>query len=160
MLKIIPAFFWVLFFILIFSNFFYGGGRVDVPSATPERTERFSSVQERLWSLHNEMRGSKGMKPLVIDERLCEYAQKHAVSMAKKGSMYHSSMDALQKFCGRDVVGENVAWGQSTEEEVFSDWMWSPGHRWNILGSSYDRAGFGVAKDDDGRNYWCVVFAG
>jgi uncharacterized protein YkwD len=32
-------------------------------------------------------------------------------------------------------------------------------HRWNILGSSYTKAGFGVKKDSDGRNYWCVVFS-
>ena len=37
--------------------------------------------------------------------------------------------------------------------------MWSPGHRWNILGSEYRKAGFGMAKDSEGRIYWCVVFS-
>jgi uncharacterized protein YkwD len=105
------------------------------------------------------MRTSKGMRPLEIDKKLCDYAQSHAGYMASKNSLTHSSMNKLQDFCGADTVGENIAWGQETPESVVSAWMWSPMHRWNILGSSYNKAGFGIRKDSDGRNYWCVVFS-
>jgi uncharacterized protein YkwD len=55
-------------------------------------------------------------------------------------------------------VGENVAAGQETAEEVMTGWMDSPGHRRNILGD-FEELGAARAEDDDGRPYWCVVFA-
>lgn len=162
MQKIIPAFFWLLFFIFIFSNL-PGFLEYDVPEYEPDagvvEAESFSPVQRALLELHNARRSAKGMKPLVLNRGLCDYAQKHAKIMAERGRMFHSSMERLQEDCGADVVGENVAWGQETEEEVVSSWMWSPMHRWNILGSSYSKVGFGVEKGEDGRNYWCVVFS-
>lgn len=94
-----------------------------------------------------------------MSETLCSYAQEHAEVMCKKNSLFHSSMADLQKFSGADVVGENIAWGQEDAESVVSSWMWSPMHRWNILGSSYKKVGFGVKEDRDGRKYWCVVFS-
>lgn len=114
----------------------------------------------KLLKLHNEERTTRGYKPLVLDNKLCEYAQKHANYMAKNNKLVHSSMSNLQKV-NKDSgsVGENIAWGQETEESVVSSWMWSPMHRWNILGSSYKKVGFGLAKDSKGRNYWCVVFS-
>ena len=57
------------------------------------------------------------------------------------------------------LVGENIAWGQETEKLVVEAWMWSPMHRWNILGTSYKRVGFGVEEDKEGRLYWCAVFS-
>lgn len=162
MQKIIPAFFWILFFIFVFSNL----PRLleyDVQKPKSDKgvveAESFSPTQMALLELHNARRSSKGMDPLVLDRGLCDYAQKHAKKMAERGRMFHSSMERLQEDCGADIVGENVAWGQETEEEVVSSWMWSPMHRWNILGSSYGKVGFGVEKGEGGRNCWCVVFS-
>lgn len=162
MQKIIPAFFWILFFIFVLSNL----PRLleqEVPRLKPDveatEADRFSHMQTRLLELHNARRSYKGMEPLELDGGLCDYAQRHAKNMAEKEKMFHSSMERLQENCGADVVGENVAWGQETEDEVVSSWMKSPMHRWNILGSSYRKVGFGVEKGPDGRNYWCTVFS-
>lgn len=105
------------------------------------------------------MRESKGLKALEIDESLCDYAQRHAEYMAEKERLAHSSMSRLQESCGGETVGENIAWGQETASGVVSSWMYSPMHRWNILGSSYKRVGFGVKEDARGRKYWCAVFS-
>jgi len=161
MKKIAPAFFWILFFVFVLSNLpklLEERPPVEEPQEI-EKVEVFTSEQKRLLELHNENRVSKGLKPLELDSKLCDYAEGHADKMASKASMFHSRMSDLQEFCGADVVGENVAWGQDTEEEVVSAWMWSLMHRWNILGSSYNKAGFGVKKGPKGRNYWCVVFS-
>ncbi len=48
--------------------------------------------------------------------------------------------------------GENIARGQSTPDQVFASWMKSPGHRDNILDSSFDEVRFGMAGS--GRKLW------
>lgn len=118
-----------------------------------------SEIELELLRLHNQKRESVGLRSLEMNESLCNYAQRHAEFMAESGSLHHSSMSALQKFSGRGSVAENIAWGQSDPKSVVSDWMWSPGHRRNILGSAYKKVGFGMKEDSKGRNYWCVVFS-
>ncbi|NBT57411.1 CAP domain-containing protein [bacterium] len=129
--------------------------------ATPETQIKKEAYpfRKKLLDLHNKERIGWGYKPLEMDERLCNYAQNHAEKMAKEESLEHSRMSDLQKVNESSYVGENIAWGQDTEADVVSAWMWSPRHRWNILGSNYGKAGFGAAKDSDGRYYWCVVFS-
>jgi uncharacterized protein YkwD len=68
-------------------------------------------------------------------------------------------MSDLQDYCGAGLVGENIAWGQTDEKKVVESWMWSPMHRWNILGSGYKKVGFGMKADGEGRKYWCTVFS-
>jgi uncharacterized protein YkwD len=125
----------------------------EPPAATP-REEALAPLLE----LHNKERMKRSLKPLKLDEALCKYAQKHAESMSKNNSLHHSSMSSLAKASGAGAVAENIAWGQSSEEEVLKSWMGSWGHKSNILGS-YSKMGFGISKDKDGRKYWCVVFS-
>jgi uncharacterized protein YkwD len=122
--------------------------------------ENFKKEQISLLELHNKERTSRGYKSLILDEKLCEYAQTHAKKMAKTGDLYHSSMNDLQKV-NEDAnwVAENIAWGQTSEQDVVISWMKSTGHRWNILGSGFTRVGFGLAKDSKDRIYWCAVFS-
>lgn len=117
------------------------------------------SFRQAFLSVHNKEREKWGYEPLAIDENLCEYAQRHAEAMAKEGRLNHSRMSELQKVNGSEYVGENIAWGHKNETDVMTAWMWSPMHRWNILSSDYKKAGFGAAKDLDGKHYWCVVFS-
>lgn len=119
-----------------------------------------SGVNERLLELHNKERVERILDSLTLDPKLCEYAKKHAESMAERGRMVHSSMSDLAVAAGNGNVGENIAWGQDSEEEVTKTWMKSPGHRQNILGKRFRRVGFGMKKDEKGRPYWCAVFAG
>ncbi len=116
------------------------------------------SFQTKLLELHNKERKSKGKNALRMNSDLNAYAQKHAEMMVKNNSLNHSSMSVLAKAAGTPTVAENIAWGQESEEDVVSSWMWSPGHRWNILGN-YTDVGFGMAKDKNGRPYWCTVFS-
>lgn len=116
-------------------------------------------TRTRLLLEHNKYRAEKGADTLVVDERLCEYAQKHADKMASKGLLVHSSMSNLAMVLGNGNVGENIAWGQSSEEQVFDSWVRSPGHRANITSKRFKKVGFGVKEDEKGRKYWCVVFS-
>ena len=52
-----------------------------------------------------------------------------------------------------DPGGENIAQGQTSADEVMTDWMNSPGHRQNILDCSFRTLGVGEASD-----YWVQEF--
>lgn len=151
-----------IFTVIILSLFLSGCYSKVSPVKPIEKIELkqvYEKFQISLLEEHNKHRKDKGLEPLSMDEKLCGYAQKHAEKMVEKNSMHHSSMSDLRKVLNSNWVGENVAWGQETEVDVVNSWMWSPGHRWNILGSSYKKVGFGMKKDKNNRNYWCVVFS-
>jgi uncharacterized protein YkwD len=118
-----------------------------------------STVQKNLLENHNKERVSRKIKPLNLNQILCDYAQKHAEKMAKSNNLYHSKMSDLSKACGKSTVAENIAWGQENEKSVVNGWMKSTFHRWNILEENYSNVGFGYAKDKNERIYWCAVFS-
>lgn len=117
----------------------------------------YEEYQLVLLDIHNKERQKHSISNLELNEDLCRYAQEHAKEMATKGKIYHSNISNLKKF-GSTVFGENVACGQKTEKSVVDAWLWSPMHRWNIMGKSYKKVGFGLASGNEGENYWCVVF--
>jgi len=110
-----------------------------------------------LLELHNKERDKTNF--LKLDENLSTYAQEHANRMANKNSLYHSDMKDVIQIIKSSYVGENIAWGQETEEEVVRAWMNSYGHRKNILNKHYKKVGFGISKDKNGSIYWCAVFS-
>ena len=54
---------------------------------------------------------------------------------------------------GMGPLGENVAWGYETEEEVIAAWLSSPGHCRNIMNPRY--RDMGIAREG---NYWTQLF--
>lgn len=115
-----------------------------------------------LIDLHNKARSKNSwlwnISSLIIDDQLMRYSYDWSENMAEKNRMVHSSMRNIMKL-GFNMVGENIAWGQNTEQDVMNSWLWSPGHRANILSTSYNRIGCGAAYSKYDRLYWCVCFA-
>jgi len=116
---------------------------------------------QELIKLHNEARAKASwawtLPPLTPHAKLMQYAQEHALWMSNVNRLKHSSMQDIMKL-GFTRVGENIAWGQTTPTSVLNSWLWSPGHRRNIMSTSYNSIGCGARKDSRGRLYWCVVF--
>lgn len=119
---------------------------------------------KRVVDLHNKTRDAYGLPPLELDGRLVVAAQSHADWMARVQTLSHTGVNlSTPGSRARDVgylwraVGENIAAGQRTPEEVVKAWMGSPGHKGNILGS-YQHFGVGFARDARGRLWWCVIF--
>ena len=119
----------------------------------PKEKSQLENSRELLLIIHNDNRKEKNIKSLELDQELCDYAQKHAELMLKKNRLFHSKLEI-----NRNLVGENVAYGQENENEVVSDWMNSFGHRQNILNKKYNKVGFGIATNGS-RIYWCSVFS-
>lgn len=61
-------------------------------------------------------------------------------------------------------IGENIAAGQRSAEDVMQSWMNSSGHRRNILDPNFRELGVGyILKEDDDkgyRHYWVQIFRG
>lgn len=118
--------------------------------------------EKKLLELHNSKRENSHF--LVINDKLTKAASKHAQWMAKNNRMSH--MQGLKSVSDRvkeenynwNYVGENIAMGYNDTNSVFKGWMFSIGHRMNILNKNYKEVGFGLAKSTNDTNYWCVVF--
>lgn len=106
---------------------------------------------------HNKVRDNRGKNPLVINDKLTLAAQKHAIWMARYGTLSHYRMTGRVNDEGyRGNIAENVAYGQDSAKSVTSTWKWSPGHYLNMTGS-YKDVGFGAASKN-GVIYWCAIF--
>jgi len=63
-----------------------------------------------------------------------------------------------------NVAGETIARNNYPDSETASvaiqGFMSSPSHRANILSSSYNAMGVGMAEDQAGMKYYAVIFVG
>ena len=59
------------------------------------------------------------------------------------------------------LVGENIAYGPKSVEEVVQGWLDSPGHCENIMDPRFDAVGFAYAAGHSGRHglYWVMDLA-
>jgi uncharacterized protein YkwD len=117
-----------------------------------------------LLDAHNRQRAKEGGKPLALSSKLCSAAADHAKDMAAHGNLEHKGSDgsnAADRIKRKGYVyirvGENIARGPKTADEVLTMWMKSPGHRANIL-ADFTEMGAATAEDDHGDVYWCVDF--
>ena len=119
-----------------------------------------AQIQEVI--LTNEYRMMMGLRALRIELVLIDAARSHSVEMRTLGYFDHVSPVAgrrmpwdrakLAGFPG-PMVGENIAMGYETAEEVHEGWRTSPAHHRNMLAPEWER--IGVAFDDD---HWTQMF--
>ena len=111
--------------------------------------------------LVNTERQKAGLSPLTLDSTLSANAKLRAQEIVTHFS--HTRPNGTQFSTAITIpwrtVGENIAWGQRTPQEVMNGWMNSKGHRDNILKSSYTKLGVGV-YESGGRLYWVQLFVG
>jgi uncharacterized protein YkwD len=114
----------------------------------------------------NGARAQAGLQPLSISGPLGQAAQRYAETMASSGCFSHGcppepSMVRRAEAAGYTSwtnLGENIAYGQRTADEVFQAWMSSSGHRANILNPAFRDLGVGLAYNGSGRPYWVQSF--
>lgn len=107
--------------------------------------------------------GSEIMPPVSAvtwNNRLATAAYKHSKDMNDNNYFDHTSLDgktpdARIKAEGYNwqAYGENIAKGQTTEQQVFDDWMASSGHCKNIMSANFTQVGMGRVGD-----YWTQDF--
>jgi uncharacterized protein YkwD len=130
---------------------------------TPE-ADPVTAMEDEVTGLANTERAAAGCDTLRVDERLRTAARAHSQDMAEYDYFDHTGRDgsspsdraARAGYPGG--VGENIAVGYRTPQDVMQGWMDSDGHRANLLNCDYTAIGVGLAYDADGRPYWTQDF--
>lgn len=107
--------------------------------------------------------------PVSWNGALGDAALLHSRDMAEHRYVSHKGKDgraaaarALQAGYRWRRIGENIAAGQNSPEEVVAGWLSSPGHCANIMNSGFTEMGAAYAINSaraTGRVYWTQVFA-
>jgi uncharacterized protein YkwD len=119
--------------------------------------------------LINDYRAQNGIAPLQVSVTLTQASDWMSNDMASKN--YFSHTDSL----GRDpfvrmtafnysysTAGENIAAGNASAQDTFTQWKKSPGHNANMLNANYKVIGIGRAQNSSSTYnwYWTTDFGG
>lgn len=138
----------------------YPGQIINLPAVD----QSVSAFEAEVVRLVNEIRASNGLSALTQDWELSRVARYKSQDMKNLGYFSHTSptygspFSMMKNFgISYKTAGENIAKGYSTPKAVVDAWMKSPGHRANILNSSYTHIGVGFVSSG---NYWTQMFVG
>ena len=123
-------------------------------------------VRAEMLARVNAARKKAGAQPLRSNSKLDLAAQRHAEDMLARNYFAHASPEkktvrerATAAGYDWDRIGENIAEGQFSVDEVMDTWMNSPGHRKNILDPNFKELGVGLALGQTGRGGHRIVWA-
>lgn len=123
-----------------------------------------ASFEEQVIKLTNSKRAENGLPPLKANWELSRVARYKSDDMAAKKYFSHTSPTygdpgkMIKNFgISYRTMGENIAMGQRTPQEVVNAWMNSPGHRANILNKAFTEIGVGFSQNG---YYWTQMFIG
>lgn len=144
----------------------------DAPSApaiadVADGRDALASFESEVIKLVNAERANAGCPALRAHPILNQAAKAHSQDMVEHNYVDH--VNSAGETPGERVsnmgyvweaLGENVAAGYVTPEDVVAGWMNSEGHRKNILNCGYLDTGVGYvyAADTDYGHYWTQLF--
>jgi uncharacterized protein YkwD len=132
------------------------------PPATPA-----SPTVTAIVDLTNQERTRQGLSVLRSEVRLGEAARLQVEQMIRAARLDHVLADAQyprpeDRLAAAgytwQAYGENLAFGYPDARSVVQGWMDSPGHRANILGTSFTEIGVATGVDQNGRPYYAQMF--
>jgi hypothetical protein len=104
----------------------------------------------------NNERSSAGKPALKLNTRLSSAAQTKANDMVARNYWSHNTPtdEAPWTFVSTAgynyaSVGENLAYGFTSADQVMTGWLQSPEHRANVLNQGYTEVGFATATSDN-----------
>lgn len=99
----------------------------------------------------NAQRNANGLGSLALNGTLSQAAQAKAADMAAQDYWAHNSPTGATPWTfinatgyAYQTAGENLAYGFTTSSDTITGWMNSPGHRANILNTSFNQVGFAI----------------
>ncbi len=126
-------------------------------------SEQLQDYAYQVAAIVNRERATNGLKLLKYSDTLSDAA----IVRANEIQTYFSHTRPNGTSCFTAVtdmgiryryIGENIAYGQNSPEDVMNSWMNSSGHRANILSENFDYIGIGVTYRN-GTYYWSQFFA-
>ena len=143
---------------------------------TVEKAIKEDQQERAIGELINIERELLGIRSLTWDDSLQAIAKAHSIDMATHGYFSHDNLvgegpSARGYKAGyhcrkgnRRGLGENIYFGSLRGKDKLSgpveSWMESPGHRANMLGRGYSRAGIGIYEgrlDGYGKRYFTTM---
>ena len=120
----------------------------------------------RVIELVNEERAKIGMPPLSENDTLRQVAEDYACRMIEEDFFAHYTPEgdgpgerAVRGGYVFMKLGENLAAGQTSAEQVMGEWMSSDqGHRENILSPDWREIGMAVRTGGEHGTYWVQEF--
>ncbi len=142
---------------------------------SPSRSYYLNAAETAVLALVNQARASAGVAPLTANSKLAFAARTQSLNMAARSmevgdgqAMKHTLYGTTSPtntgrvdLAGYDDwtwIGENIAYGYTSPQSVFTAWMNSPGHRSNILSADYTEIGISLAYNARGVAYWTQTF--
>ncbi|MBI4578050.1 MAG: CAP domain-containing protein [Planctomycetes bacterium] len=116
--------------------------------------------------LVNDRRTWIGLNELTLNPVLSKMAEAYASDMIERDFFAHQNPNDPEDPGDRAIkagyvfieIGENLAAGQETAEQVVSEWMASPEHRDIILGPQWREMGVGIRIGGEYNVYWVLEF--
>jgi uncharacterized protein YkwD len=112
-----------------------------------------TSAENQILQLMNAKRTEAGLKPLTLDNTLVKVARYKSDDMIQNNFFDHTNPDGTKwtnwlQALGYQYTstGENIAYNTYDAVELFNQWWNSPGHRANMMNSSYTKVGIGVIQ--------------
>ena len=129
-------------------------------------TASLSSDEQEVFNLINQQRANNGLSALKVDNEVQRVARIKAQDMVTNNYFSHTSptygspFDMLKSFkISYKTAGENIA-GNSSNSSAVTAWMNSPGHKANILNSSFNYTGIGVVTGSKYGKIYVQMFIG
>lgn len=145
-----------------------------VTNGQPDVGQAPSPMSQQILDLVNQQRLAAGLAPLQWSVQLAFGADVHSRNMASMATVVGPSaamahlllgvnaptLGSRADLAGYDyrALGENVAYGYASAAAVVDAWMNSPGHRANILSTSFTQVGIAVAYSAHGLPYYTQFF--
>jgi len=110
-----------------------------------------ASAEQKILELMNAKRTEAGLQQLTMDSTLVQVARYKSNYMIQNNFFDHTNPDGTKWTNWLQTIGykytstgENIAYNTSDAVELFNQWWNSPGHRANMMNSSYNKVGIGV----------------
>ena len=133
---------------------------------TITQTTGMNSDEKEVFDLINKQRTENGLSPLKENSELQRVARIKAQDMVNNNYFSHTSptygspFNMMKSFkISYNTAGENIA-GNSNNSSAVTAWMNSPGHRANILNSSFNQTGIGVVTGSKYGKIYVQMFIG
>lgn len=133
---------------------------------TPAPSTGLTADEAKMVNLVNQARTGQGLKALSVNSQLVTLARRKSQDMVDKNYFSHTSPTYgspfdMMKNAGvkYTTAGENIA-GAATVESAHQSLMNSPGHRANILNSSFTQVGIGIVSGSQYGKIFTQMFIG
>ena len=143
-----------------------GAGTGGSSNGSQNTTSAMTKDEQEVFNLINKQRTANGLSALKVDSEVQRVAKIKAQDMVNNSYFSHNSptygspFEMLQSFkVSYKTAGENIA-GNSNNSGAVNAWMNSSGHKANILNSSFNYTGIGVASSPKYGKVYVQMFIG